>query len=666
MNIDDQFGPMQVPGRPPNAVERLAELTGVRPGRSRSVAPAGVQLVEALFREPQRWGWEYVEPKKQVSDYPYLDQYPQWQEPPALDLRPLQERLVRKAGAKQLQLAWLAVAIFVVGCIILANGSVGGVFLLIVSLSLSIGVSAIGKNTSNEIQTLQQQHEAQKQAQLEEYRRECARWDAEIQRHHEEEERRFQATPLLYPLVLGGQPSRVDVFGGTSEGWAALLATMGSSALAGGNAVTVLDLSGQNVAGALAELTTQARMPVSAANAPVDLERIGLLGDLAPEDVAEILAEAMGSMRGKTDQVDLHAMDAELIHTVARHLEQPRTFSRLAAGVQVLRSTYDPDATGPLSSTEITKLNGQVDLIDKSERVREELGFVGNLLERLVRELELLTRERFDQGDADSDDVVQLWPEEGLSVIRTTGQKTLTKKFVDLVLFHTVAHHITNSPMRVQDPILVVAGADELGRSSLEAMTRSARSAGVRLVYLFERLREDSADLLGGGDSVALIMKIGNGKEAATAAEYIGKGFTFQLSQLTRQLGRTVTVGGNTGVTKQVGGAEADVEGSTRGITKSTFGSPLSRSLSDTWSRSLTRTWSESRTKGHSESEAKSATDGQTYQRSYEFTVEPTQIQHLEPTAFVLVHSAPEGRRVTMGDCFPGIAVIDRVSLTPR
>jgi len=246
--------------------------------------------------------------------------------------------------------------------------------------------------------------------------------------------------------------------------------------------------------------------------------------------------------------------------------------------------------------------------------------------------------------------------------------------------------------MRVQDPVLVVVGADELGRSSLEAMVGSAWGAQVRLVYIFKHLREDSADLLGGEDSAALMMKIGNGREAATAAEYIGKGFTFQLSQLTRQLGQTVTVGNNTAVTETYGGSETATHGGSNTTTKSrsdtrsvgrglskgpgsrskssnssrSFGKSLSRSLSDTWSRSLSDTWSNSRTQGDNRSEAESVNDGQTYQRSYEFTVEPAQIQHLEQTAFVLVHSGPEGRKVTMGDCLPGIAVIDRVSPTPR
>ena len=678
MSINDQFGAVPQTGPAGHHGGRLADMNPASPERFGSSAPTSLTLADGLFRRPERWGWEYVEPAP-ISRYPYADQYPQWQEP----VPPDHDELLARSGQAKAKLPKLlrwAGGLTLLGLAMLYLLGVTGFGVVVLLAGLSIGGTALYR-VSSPLRRI----DAERNARWQELLMYQAKWDDAIAHHDAAEHWRVQTTPLLFPFGPSGQSSRVDVFGGTSAGWASLLATMGSSVLAGGSSLLVLDLSGQNVVAALAELTNEVGLPVSAASAPVDLERTGLLGDLAPEDLAEVLAEAMDSMRGKTDQVDLQAMDAELIHTVARRLEHPRTFGRLAAGVQVLRSTYDPDDDGPLSLAEVQKLTDQVDLIDKSERVRDELRFVGN-------QLELLTKEQSGRGDAESDDFVQLWPENGLSVIRTTGRNERGKKFVDRVLFQAVAHHIANSPMRVQDPVLVVVGADELGRSSLEAMVGSAWGAQVRLVYIFKHLREDSADLLGGEDSAALMMKIGNGREAATAAEYIGKGFTFQLSQLTRQLGQTVTVGNNTAVTETYGGSETATHGGSNTTTKSrsdtrsvgrglskgpgsrskssnssrSFGKSLSRSLSDTWSRSLSDTWSNSRTQGDNRSEAESVNDGQTYQRSYEFTVEPAQIQHLEQTAFVLVHSGPEGRKVTMGDCLPGIAVIDRVSPTPR
>ncbi len=53
-------------------------------------------------------------------------------------------------------------------------------------------------------------------------------------------------------------------------------------------------------------------------------------------------------------------------------------------------------------------------------------------------------------------------------------------------------------------------------------------------------------------------------------------------------------------------------------------------------------------------------------QRVYEFSVEPTQIQQLPPTAFVLVDSSLGERRAALGDCNPGIVLLPRVASTAR
>ncbi len=58
--------------------------------------------------------------------------------------------------------------------------------------------------------------------------------------------------------------------------------------------------------------------------------------------------------------------------------------------------------------------------------------------------------------------------------------------------------------------------------------------------------------------------------------------------------------------------------------------------------------------------------DGAVLQRVYEFSVEPTQIQQLPPTAFVLIDSSLGDRRAALGDCNPGIVLLPRVASTAR
>jgi len=86
------------------------------------------------------------------------------------------------------------------------------------------------------------------------------------------------AVPNLFPFGPFGPSSRVDVVGGTPAGWASLLTTKGSSVVADGGSLLVLDLSGQNVAAALGELTEYTGRRVDVAEAPANLDEVGLLG----------------------------------------------------------------------------------------------------------------------------------------------------------------------------------------------------------------------------------------------------------------------------------------------------------------------------------------------------------------------------------------------------
>ncbi len=314
----------------------------------------------------------------------------------------------------------------------------------------------------------------------------------------------------------------------------------------------------------------------------------------------------------------------------------PLTFDRLAAGVQVLRANHDTEEGSVLKPGEILRLTERVDLIDKGERFRDELRFV---------ESQLLILSQSEKAGVDAGTPVStLWPSRGLGIVRSTETNNRRKDFVDRVLFQAVAHHLASTRVGAAAPTLVVAGADSLGRAALEAMARHAVHARVRLVYLFEHLRDDAAELLGGGDSVTLLMRMGNGEEAEKAARFIGRGYTFQLSQLSRQAGTSTNVTTSTGTSTTSGGSETHTVG----------GGSSSSGSSKSWSDSVTSSWSESWTTGKAFSEGTSESKGATLQRSYEFMVEPTQLQTLEPTTFLLIDSGSQGRRVRMADCYPG------------
>ena len=199
--------------------------------------------------------------------------------------------------------------------------------------------------------------------------------------------------------------------------------------------------------------------------------------------------------------------------------------------------------------------------------------------------------------------------------------------------------------------MLVIAGADRMSRDSLEALTRQARRAEIRLVLLLEHLRGEIQQLLGNANSAAILMQLGNAQEAAAAAEFIGRGHKFVLNQITRQVGKTFTKG-----TGQTWGTS-----DSQNTTKSTSNGSSDWSRSTSFTESRSRTWQDSANK----SVADSTTDGETASRVYEYTMEPTTIQSLPPTAFVLIETGALDRRVTVGDCNPGIILMDRVSPDP-
>ena len=207
-------------------------------------------------------------------------------------------------------------------------------------------------------------------------------------------------------------------------------------------------------------------------------------------------------------------------------------------------------------------------------------------------------------------------------------------------------------------PAVIIAGADGLTRPHLERLADACERRGVPLTLMFRHLREDALAVLGGG--TAAFMRLGHRGEAEQAASYIGRQHKFVLSQL------TATLGGNETHTR------TDTEG--YGVTDSrTFGSsqgwaedPLgggSRNGGLTRSRSVTssRNWSvaQSWATGTNWSTATAA------QRVYEFTVEPSVLQHLPDHALPLTAPSRAGPDLRAVACDPAIVTLPGVSSRP-
>lgn len=602
----------------------------------------GAQLAGRVFTGEERWGWEYVEPAAMVPHH-LASKAPVWTEPAAPKARNRSGQGNERSG-KGIGCGIL----LVVGITLFGDARAGLALLIILTLIFTLGPlsRAAARSAARR----------RRERLVKEYQDRVAAWQLVIAEHDAQQRLLAAGVDIWYPLRLESRPSRIDVFGGTGNGWASLLTTVCGPLLGAGQAVLVLDFSQQSVALELAVLAAHRDVPVTHAPLPAATVTADLLAGSTPEELGECLAEALQSMRPDGAEVDLHTIDADLIETTARALAAPVTYARLAAGLRVLLRIYEPgEDGGPLSTGEVTALTRAIDLVGQGERVQNELRYVRGLMESMAKapaQAGVLA------------DPAALWQPGQLAVLATDDLVERRKDLTDRIAFFQLLHQLRQRRFTAGG-MLVIAGADRLGRNALESMARQARSAGIRLMLLFEHLREDTVKIVGGSDSATVLMRIGNGNEARDAAQFVGQGYKFLVNQLTKQVGETLTEGRGGSYGEQDG--ESTSHGANKGGSLSHSGflnstSGRSWGTSKTFTTSLSRSWQET----VNTSTARSTTHGENLSRVYEFTVEPTQLQALPTTGMVVVEAGPSGRRVVFADCNPGITGLPRLSAVPR
>ncbi|MGW2677313.1 hypothetical protein [Streptomyces sp. NPDC001436] len=601
---------------------------------------AGAELALRVFAGEERWGWEFVRPPEPPA-HSAANNPPVYREPSDAELRSAQERAMTGRNT-----SGCGCAVLLLGGLALAAAGVVAAAVVVVTVIAMFAVTspqarlrAAERRLATARQDARRDHEARTKA-----------WQDRLAAHRAEHLRHNETLDTWFPISLGSNPSRIDVFGGTGNGWASLLATLGGPLLGSGQSVVILDLTQQTVALELAGLAARRDVAVSHVPMPGALLGLDLRQEFTSEELAETFAEALGSMRPHGADNDLHTIDADVVHTVADLLEGPVTFGRLAAGLRVLLRVYDgdPQAKGVLSPSEVESITQAIDLIGQGERVQNELRYVRAQTELLAKA---------EPADAADTSTSGWWQPGGLTVVTTEDHVHRRKDLTDRIVFFRLLHALRKRAVAPGSGTLVVAGADHLGREALETMARQARTAGVRLVFLLEHLREAAVQVAGGSDSATVFMRMGNGEEAKAAAQFIGQEHKFLVNQLTRQIGETLTEGRGSSYGYQRG--VSDTEGSNRGggwKSGGTWGSSRS------YSTSLSRSWQDST----NTSTAQSKTTGENLTRVYEFTIEPTQLQALPVTGLVLVEAGRGGRRVVFGDCNPGINFLPRLSARPR
>jgi len=621
-------------------------------------------LAPRVLSTPERWGWEYQEPLP-ARPSPELEAEPLWYGPPppgATDSglpglsapgsgasgpgwtdrgAPIPTGPGQKPGANLPRRIMISGGLLALGVVL---GKYGIVFDL--AAVVLAGIWFLPLLLARSRPDTSALEAAERERDWVRYREAWQAWRNSVQSWNAGEQARRTIENLWYPVIAAPRTSRVDIFGGVPDGWAAVLTTMGASTLKAGNSLLILDLTEHDIARDLIDVAEVQGLTAAGLELPAELGPAGILHGLSAENIAEIIAEAVHTARA-ADSADLRGPDADLIRAVVDRLEGPPTFRKISAGLQVLRRSYDDAGLEqpPLGPAEVQRLAEYIDVAGQDDQAQREI-------KALAINVALL--DGFDTGDTrggESRGGQDFWSA-GLLVLRTADHNPRRKDFMDRVLVQTVIHHLRLRAARRSSDVLFVAGCDHLGLATLETLTRQARRAGLRTVLVLEHLRGDVENLLGGSDSASLIMRMGNAREAAAAAEFIGRGHTFVLNRVTRQLSDAST----DGEAKQWGATDSVSNTST----VSGHGPHHDRSRSvgvsraDTWSRTVN--WSTTKTQS----------DGTTTSRVYEFTVEPTQIQGMPPTAFIFVEAAGGQRRVIAGDGNPAVSLLDRVADRPR
>ncbi|RSD10350.1 hypothetical protein [Amycolatopsis eburnea] len=633
-------------------------------GQNVVVAGRTTDMWERLFQPVERWGWEFVKPVPATVS-PEAANPPMAEQVYAPHDYQLREKRAKRAWIGLIGYLVLAfvIAVMIAGMVQAAVKEVPMAVELTGDIVLGLGVLLAIWNlvrTLRRFTVMKRDYTARYNAALERYNSAYASWQQRVAEHDQREAQRVAAAMRWYPVQLTTRPARVDVFGGTEDGWASLLVTMGSPLLAAGSSVFLLDFTDLAVGDNLGVAARAKGHAVAVHELPRDLAELGIIADLDATELGEMVAETMHTMNRTQFGADLRGLHTDLLTAVAERLSGPLTFAKVVAGLQVFRRVYDAGSDDTLSPDEVRKLNSYVDTVGSTDQTQNELqALEGELrgLARAERAAEKQTTAGFRAA----------WPVRGYSVVATRAKTGRHRRFVEHMVFHRTLQELHTREATGRET-LIVAGADQIGLESLEAMARQARRAGVRLVFLVQHLRDDMQKLLGAAGTVTLLMQLGNGDEAANAAEFIGRGYKFELSQLTLQVGRTLThgtastEGGSSSVQRSRGYTYGGSSSSSTGPNGGSSSSGSSWSTTNTTTHSREQNWSST----VSQSEADSQNRGVTASRVYEFEVEPTALQGLAPTAFVMVENGVSGRRVLIGDCNPGTVLLDRVADRPR
>jgi hypothetical protein len=436
---------------------------------------------------------------------------------------------------------------------------------------------------------------------------------------------------VLWTALSPMSSRRVDVYGGVGDGWCSLLVTFGSSLLARGYRLVVLDVSAQRVADPLLGFVELVGKSVHRWLLPDEGPQLDLFQGRTAHDVAEALADAVSTGPDGGDRE--RDLDAYLLQRVCAVIAPDLTGSRICAGLRALTGEEQRgDTRSPLTP-------------DEFDNLAESFGEVGRR-QHDARMSTLLSRLQQVSTWGSQDRRPLLAAGHDLSVIELEkGTRPGRARTLGPLLLQALVHPL-EQPAGVRNgrpTAVILAGADWLPADQLEWLDGVARAAGIRLAYLFQHLRGEAERLLGGGP--VILMRMGNAAEAEAACKFIGREHRFVMHQFTKTAG--------TGKTTSTTFTEAN-------------SSQRSKSVPEYGPDSVTVGTSMTRSRGETEGSSTSDSEATATQRVYDLRVEPDELQTLAETAFFFVDPDDKRRpRARLGDCNPWLVTSPGVENVP-
>lgn len=460
-----------------------------------------------------------------------------------------------------------------------------------------------------------------------EFKGAVAAWQERIGEFEFASHLRHDTCDVWYPIGVQQPASMICVFGGTYISWSTVLYTAVPSMLGSGARIVIGDLSRRRSTDKLVKLCRDMGIPVHQAVLPHGGLASELLGGLSWKDLSTLLAEVLHSAKSDLD-VSLRERqeDRAVIRDVAGCLDLDGDISvtRLRQAFLVVEGVGRGEDSG-LTLGEYDKLASLYNDVQRHH---------GGVMERVAR-IERALRD-FVSLDA------PVARQEGVGLtalahakgpwVRVVGIDKDSDDLDNRRLKDLVFQLLLRRRVRVgsiESDVLVILGADGLGRAALESLATQAHQENVMVILFFESLREEALDVVGVGGAAAGFFALGNNLEAEAASKFIGEEYRWEESQHTRSSGSSLT---------------------------KTFGQEASQTSG-----------SSSDTQSHGTSFSKAFGESQEYsegeQRVREAVTNPEELRGLAPTQMIYVEVGSGGRRVAKTlDCNPQITFAPRVA----